>query len=136
MHNFEHFRQDTVEGPCRNWYNQSFLESLNQPRAIPSDITSNRVANQENRRRPSRPALPRRQNVVQERLPAEPIPQQLADLERFGQPKGKEDIFITNVNVSFSVNREPSFGQNFQEPTVTNQVAQTGLIESHWAVVV
>ena len=81
-------RQDKVDGPCRNWYNETFLESLNPPRAVPSAISANRVVNQENRRRPSRPALPRRQNVVEALLPEEPLPQQLADLERFGQTKG------------------------------------------------
>ena len=85
----ENFRQDKVEGPCGNWYNETFLDTLNQPKAVPSAISSNRLASQENRRRPSRPALPRRQNVAQEQFPVEPLPQQLADLERFGQPKGK-----------------------------------------------
>ena len=77
-----------MDGPCGNWYNQTFIESLNQPKPTPpSAITANRLASQENRRRPSRPALPRRQQVFQEQFPEEQLPQQLADLERFGQPK-------------------------------------------------
>ena len=86
------FRQDKVEGPCGNWYNQTFIESLNRPKPRPSAITANRVANQENRRRPSIPALPRRQEVFKEQIPEKPLPQQLADLERFGQPKGEKNL--------------------------------------------
>eukprot|EP00090_Calanus_glacialis_P036149 TRINITY_DN6166_c0_g1_i3.p1 TRINITY_DN6166_c0_g1~~TRINITY_DN6166_c0_g1_i3.p1 ORF type:complete len:573 (-),score=141.77 TRINITY_DN6166_c0_g1_i3:190-1908(-) len=105
-------RQDKVDGPCGNWYNQTFIESLNQPKPKPSAITANRVANQENRRRPSRPALPRRQQVFEEQIPEKPLPQQLADLERFGQPKA---------------NQAPSFGQNFPEQSpVNNRETQTG----------
>jgi len=104
-------RQDKLDGPCRNWYNETFLESLNPPRAVPSAISSNRFVNQENRRRPSRPALPRRQNVVKDLLPEEPLPQQLADLERFGQPKAD------------AVNQTPN--RNFQQQfAVGNQVTQ------------
>ena len=66
--------------------------SLNQPKPKPSAITANRVANQENRRRPSRPALPRRQQVFEEQIPDKPLPQQLADLERVGQPKGEKNL--------------------------------------------
>jgi len=80
-------RQDKVDGPCGNWYNQTFLESLNGPKEITPAIVSNRIGNQEERRRPSRPALPRRQQQFEERLPEQPLPPQLADLERFGQPK-------------------------------------------------
>ena len=80
-----------MDGPCGSWYNQTFIESLNQPKPTPpSAITANRVASQENRRRPSRPAVPRRQQAFQEQIPEEPLPQQLADLERFGQPKNGE----------------------------------------------
>jgi len=105
-------RQDKVEGPCRNWYNETFLDSLKIPKAVPNAITGNRVINQENRRRPSRPALPRRQNFVEEQFPEKPLPQQLADLERFGQPK------------AVPVNQAPNFG-NFPEQQ-SNRVSQTG----------
>jgi len=107
-------RQDKVDGPCGNWYNQTFIESLNQPKPTPpSAITANRLASQENRRRPSRPALPRRQQVFQEQFPEEQLPQQLADLERFGQPKN--DI------------PAPTFGQNFAaQPAVNNRVNNVG----------
>jgi len=105
-------RQDKVDGACGSWYNQTFIESLNQPKPKPSAITANRVANQENRRRPNRPALPRRQQVFVEQIPEKPLPQQLADLERFGQPKA---------------NRAPTFGQNFPEQSpVNNRITQTG----------
>jgi len=102
-------RQDKVDGACGSWYNQTFIESLNRPPPKPTALTANRqLVNQENRRRPSRPATPRRQQAFQEQVPQEQIPQQLADLERFGQPKA---------------NRAPSFGQNFQEqPAVNNRV--------------
>ena len=86
------FRQDKVDGPCGSCYNQTFIESLNQPRPKPSAITANRVANQENRRRSSRPALPRRKQVVEEQIPEKPLPQQLADREMFGQPKGEKNL--------------------------------------------
>ena len=82
-------RQDKVDGPCGNWYNQTFLESLNQPKEITPAIVSNRVANQEERRRPSRPALPRRQQQFEEKIREQSLPPQLADLERFGQTQGK-----------------------------------------------
>jgi len=92
-------RQDKVEGACGSWYNQTFIESLNQPKPnLQSTITANRFASKEDRRRPSRPAVPRRQQVAQDQLPEESLPQQLADLERFGQPK---------IEVS-----APRFGQN------------------------
>ena len=85
---FNNFRQDKVEGPCGSWYNQTYIESLNQPKPnLQSTITANRFASKEDRRRPSRPAVPRRQQVAQDQLPEESLPQQLADLERFGQPK-------------------------------------------------
>merc|ERR1711970_62808 len=79
----------------------------------PSAITANRLASQENRRRPSRPAVPRRQQAFQEQIPEEPLPQQLADLERFGQPKN--DI------------PAPVFGQNFAaQPAVNNRGNNVG----------
>lgn len=75
-------RQDNVEGPCRNWFNQTYLDSIYQSKAVPSAITGNRVVSQENRRRPSMPIIPRRPSVVESQFPEEPLPQQLLDLDR------------------------------------------------------
>jgi len=104
-------RQDKVDGPCGSWYNQTFIESLNQPKPTPPRaITANRLANQENRRRPSRPAVPRRQQVVQQQFPEEPLPQQLADLERFGQPKDAVPAPVFGQNVAAQPGRVSSVG--------------------------
>jgi len=72
------------------------------PKEITQEIVSKRIANQEERRRPSRPAPPRRQQKFEERLPDQPLPPQLADLERFGHPKA------------------PAFGQNQQNQPSSN----------------
>jgi len=84
--------QDTVTGPCSAFYNQTFLESLSTPPpALSPSITAGRVISQEGRRRPSRPQSVSRRPVgnflpqPQQELPQEQIPQQLLDLQDFGQ---------------------------------------------------
>lgn len=72
-------RQDKVEGPCSNWYNETFIESLN-----PQQNNNLRQSTIQNRRRPARPqqsTVPRRQQL----RPEAPLPQQLADLDGFGR---------------------------------------------------
>jgi len=81
-------KQSTVTGPCSNFYNETFLESLSTPPPKPSPaFTAGRVisaAAQENRRRPNRPQTGARRPVTSQE-PQEIIPQQLLDLQDFGQ---------------------------------------------------
>ena len=106
-------KQSTVTGPCSSFYNQTFLESLSTPPPKPnpaftagmehklcfyeiySYFSPGRVisqAAQDSRRRPSRPQTGSRRPVGQSSLqpqeqqrPQEIIPQQLLDLQDFGQ---------------------------------------------------
>jgi len=110
-------RQDKVEGPCSNYYNATFLESL-KPTRRPEINTELRQSAVENRRRPSRPQTqntPRRQQ-----RPEQALPQQLADLENFGQQQFSGPTFAPRRQ-QFQP-REPTFApirQQFQpeEPT-------------------
>ena len=77
--------QETVEGPCSRFYNESFMASLTTPAPLSPALSANRLASQD-RRRPVRPARPlNRQPQPQPQLPPEQIPQQLLDLQNFGQ---------------------------------------------------
>jgi len=120
-------RQDKVDGPCGSWYNQTFIESLKQPKPSPqSAIRTNRLPNKEDKRRPSRPAVPRRQQVAQEQLPEESLPQQLADLERFGQPKNEVSAptFGQNNRVNIGRGRGRGRGQVPRRQQVANTPAR------------
>ena len=75
--------QEKVEGPCSRFYNQTYLESLTTPAPLSPALSANRVASQE-RRRPVRPQLTRQ---PQPQPPPEQIPQQLLDLQNFGQSR-------------------------------------------------
>ena len=75
--------QESVEGPCSRFYNQTYLESLTTPAPLSPALSANRVASQE-RRRPVRPQLTRQ---PQPQPPPEQIPQQLLDLQNFGQSR-------------------------------------------------
>ena len=77
--------QERVEGPCSRFYNSTFLESLTTPAPLNPALSANRQASQD-RRRPVRPARPlNRQPQPQPQLPPEQIPQELLDLQNFGQ---------------------------------------------------
>ena len=89
-------KQSTVTGPCSSFYNETFLESLSTPPPRPDPaFTAGRVisqAAQDSRRRPSRPQTVSRRPVgnflpqeQEQERPQENIPQQLLDLQDFGQ---------------------------------------------------
>ena len=76
-----------MEGPCSRFYNSTFLESLTTPAPLNPALSANRLASQD-RRRPVRPAKPlnrQPQPQPQPQLPPEQIPQELLDLQNFGQ---------------------------------------------------
>ena len=73
--------QEKVEGPCSRFYNSTYLDSLTTPAPLSPALSANRVASQE-RRRPVRPLVNRQ---PQPQPPPEQIPQQLLDLQNFGQ---------------------------------------------------
>jgi len=78
--------QEKVEGACSRFYNSTFLESLTTPPPLNTALSANRLASQD-RRRPVRPLT--RQPQPQPQLPPEQIPQQLLDLQNFGQTGGR-----------------------------------------------
>jgi len=73
--------QEKVEGPCSRFYNSTYLDSLTTPAPLSPALSANRAASQE-RRRPVRPLVNRQ---PQPQPPPEQIPQQLLDLQNFGQ---------------------------------------------------
>merc|ERR1711974_493002 len=113
-----------VEGPCGNWYNQTFLESLNRPeqtqRARPAPVSSIRtrpaVGSANSRRRPANPQSTR-QNFVPQPIEEEPLPPALAALAGFGQqsPAGRGST-STNFGDGFANNFQPDPIQNSRRP--------------------
>merc|ERR1719445_651206 len=108
-----------VEGPCGNWNNQTFLESLNRPeqtqRARPAPVSSIRsrpAVGTNSRRRPASPQSTR-QSFVPQAVEEEPLPPALAALAGFGQqsPAGRGTT---------STNFGDGFANNFQSEPIQN----------------
>ena len=120
--------QEKVDGPCQVWFNQTYLDSLTTvpPPALSPSITAGRVAS-EGRRRPRPPPQVNRQPVggfIQQQQaqqqPQEVIPQQLLDLENFGQQQPQPDFTSqrqtpSRTRVPVGLSRRPPQA-SFQEP--------------------
>ena len=127
--------QDQVTGACQTWFNQTYLDSLTTPPPpLSPAITAGRVSSQEGRRRPRPPAQVNRQPVggfrqqqQQQQQQQEVIPQQLLDLENFGQQQ-QQDSFSSPRQPSPSRGRVP-VGQSRRPPQASFQQPQRGQIQ-------
>lgn len=123
--------QEKVDGPCQVWFNQTYLDSLTTvpPPALSPSITAGRVAS-EGRRRPRPPPQVNRQPLPaftqQQQQPQEVIPQQLLDLENFGQQQPQPDF--TSQRQTPSRSRVP-VGLSRRPPQASFQEPQRGQIQ-------